>query len=346
MILLKSKMGIKIPDVFLISSREDVKKIPLGVPYIFGDKSIEKSMIMMLEYEVLFELASRTGLEFNFKSILTKKGYVGLEEFGWSRTHKDTTFNLDPISHYSIQDKKGEVSIMEEDNINIFKRYIKDCSVYVDVSILKALKVFPIWMDNIEKAIERNINDYSMYDNNLYNKKLDGMYGALKMSVQKRNLIIIDISGSIPRAASSITLSLAKNMAESFFADLLITGSKSTLYSFEEVKDLRIENLYQENGTDNDQVYFRKLLSEQEKEYDTVISFGDYHNPGHKWRNEYNENASLISPEEGKKLNKWKVRKIISLHTTSNVDVTGYASWFDYHEIEYVKDWTKDINSY
>lgn len=96
----------------------------------------------------------------------------------------------------------------------------------------------------------------------MYNKKLDGMYGEIDL-VSNRNLIIIDISGSIPKAISSTILVLCKNLAENFYADILITGSKSTLYYYENLHELILKPFYKENGIDNDQVWFRKLVSEE-----------------------------------------------------------------------------------
>jgi hypothetical protein len=49
-----------------------------------------------------------------------------------------------------------------------------------------------------------------------------------------------------------------KNLAENFFADILITGSKTTLYDYAELDKLNIDTIYQENGTDNDQIFFIK----------------------------------------------------------------------------------------
>ena len=90
--------------------------------------------------------------------------------------------------------------------------------------------------------------------------RLDGVYGGIEIKSPNRNLIIIDISGSIPKGVSSTCLILSKNLAESFYADILITGSKSTIYSYEDLGSLNIEAIYNENGMENDQAYFKKLV--------------------------------------------------------------------------------------
>ena len=175
----------------------------------------------------------------------------------------------------------------------------------------------------------------------MYNKKLEGMYGSLDLVSPDRNLIIIDISGSIPKGVSTTCLALGKNLAESFYTDLLITGSKSTLYSYENLHELNVTTIYEQNGMDNDQVYFKKLVTSDVKHYKTCIVFGDNHHPGESWNNDYNRESRTISNFDGKKMCKWKVDKIISFHTTSNHQLAGYSRWFDTKDVEYIKDWVK-----
>src|SRR5690606_10154781 len=109
----------------------------------------------------------------------------------------------------------------------------------------------PIWLDTIEEAVHTNIHNFAVFNSNMYNKKLEGMYGSLDLVSPDRNVIIIDISGSIPKGVSSTCLAMAKNLAETFYADLLITGSKSTIYPYETLTELNIDTIYDENGRDN-----------------------------------------------------------------------------------------------
>ena len=98
-------------------------------------------------------------------------------------------------------------------------------------------------------------------------------------------------------------------MAESFYADLLITGSKSTLYPYENLHELNVTTIYEENGMDNDQIYFKNLVTTDAKNYKTAIIFGDNHHPGYTWSNIYNRNSKTISDEDGKKMCKWNIDK-------------------------------------
>lgn len=330
--LLQSKR-LKLPSVYFVTDREKIKEIPPGVPFIFGEPKTEPFLIRILEYEVLYQKAIQSGYPFNFKKILTDNGFIDIQNF-------DYTFGDAPIIEFSSENWDDEVDVDKDyslsGNSDQFKAYVRDSSAMVDVSVLKKLKVFPVWLDKIEDAVHTNIHNFAVFNNNMYNKKLEGMYGGLELTSPNKNLIIIDISGSIPKAVSTTCLTLSKNLAETFYADLLITGSKSILYPYEEIHTLDIQTIY-EMGMNNDQKYFKELLSREEKHYKTAIVFGDNDHPGYDWCNE----DSSITDEDGKKLCKWKIYKLISFHTKNAEDLAGYSRWFEPKETEKIKDWVK-----
>lgn len=337
--LLESKK-FTIPKVFLVTDRKDLSKIPIGVPFIFGDSDIENYLIRLLEYEVLYQNAVKSGYPFNFKQILKDAGYLDLADFGF-----------DNPTFVDFKTKKGydEDSVLE-DSMSVlgkdpsrFKDFVRDSSCYVDIEKLKALNVFPTWLDTIEKAIETNIHNFAMFNHNMYNKKLEGMYGGIELQSPNKNLIIIDISGSIPRAVSVTCLNLAKNLMQSFYSDLLITGSKSTLYQYENIHELDVTKVYSENGQDNDQVWFKKLVTQEKRIYKTAIVFGDNHHPGFCWRNTYNKGSRLISDEDGQKLCVWEVDNLISLHVKGTDHIAGYSRWFRPKKEERIPNWVKSL---
>lgn len=356
--ILKSKRGIPLPSLLFISDRKDISKVPRGTPFIFGDESSEEYVVRMLEYEVLYQNAIKSGMPFNFKKLLNDAGFkdVSTTPTGGCGEFIDytTTGKMQEISDVSNV-SNGEIpsrDISSKEGRKLFNKYVNDASVYLDISVLKALKVFPVWMDSIEEAITTNIHSFATIDSNIYNKKLEGMYGGIKMTPPSRNLIVIDISGSIPRAVSSTCLALAKNLSESFYADILITGSKSTLYEYSEIYKLNIETIYSENGMGNDQKYFKNLLTKTERKYDTAIVFGDNDHPGYSWNTPHD-----ISDEDGKELNKWEINKVISLHTRNSDyfrrrgkyrkgQLAGYARWFSPKKIEHIEDWCKYLTDY
>ena len=120
---------------------------------------------------------------------------------------------------------------------------------------------------------------------------------------------------------------------------ILITGSQSTLYEYEEVHTLDVTTAYN-NGMNNDQAYFKALLTSEVRHYKTAIVFGDNDHPGHTW----NGDDVRISDDDGKKLCLWKVEKLISLHTRNDETVAGYGRWFTPEETEHITDWVKYLN--
>lgn len=329
--ILKSKK-IKIPEVFFITDRSEIKELPIGVPFILGRKRDEEYLVRILEYEVLYQQAIKSGYPFNFKQILKDNGFLDVQDFGYG----DSVYMEFTTEGLPEEIEFADLSTLRAQG-GVFKEFIKDSAVYVDITKLKELNVFPVWLDKIEDAVYQNIHNFATFNPNMYNKKLEGMYGGIELAAPNRNLIIIDISGSIPRGVSSTCLALAKNLSETFYADLMITGSITSMYPYENLHELNIDTIYDENGMNNDQAYYKQLISSEEKHYQTCICFGDNDEPGHDWTRA----DKTISNEDGKKLNKWKINKVISFHTRGTDYLAGYCRWFTPDSEERIADWVK-----
>ena len=331
--LLTSKK-FKLPKVYFITDRIKIKDIPIGIPFIYGDLKSEEYLVRILEYEVLFQEAVKSGYPFNFKQILVDNGYLDLEDFNY-------TYGNAPRIDFSSEGYDENVDIETIDTLKSssekFKKYVTDSSSYVDLEKLKNLNVFPVWLESIEKAVHTNIHNFAVFNNNMYNKKLEGMYGGIDLISPDKNLIIIDISNSIPKAVSSTCLTLAKSLSETFYADLMITGSHTSLYPYEEVHSLDTTTLYAVHGMGNEQRQFKALLTGEERVYKTAIVFGDDDHPGYQWTSE----DSGITDKDGQELCKWKIEKLISFHTRDITDLPGYARWFEPKEVEKIADWVK-----
>ena len=96
---------------------------------------------------------------------------------------------------------------------------------------------------------------------------------------------------------------------------------------------------------DNDQSWFKKLLTDDSRSYKTAIVFGDNDWPGYAWNNRFNSKNGKISEKDGKELCLWKIDKLISFHTRSReghlAETAGYARWFEPEDTEHIKDWVK-----
>jgi hypothetical protein len=317
---------VSIPIIYLVESNEDFLSLPMGIPYIRGAKKDYGDLVRLLEFEILLKSALATGFPFNWKQILHDNG------FG-----KDISSEARASGVYKHTEESEE--LVGE----CIADYIESTMYIVDVEYLKNLKILPTWFTDIETAVKENIMNTILYNPSLYNKKLDLCSGSVELTTPEKNLIIIDISGSIPKAISKAVLLLAKTMASQFYADLLITGSKSTLYDYTEMDKLDVTKIYDENEMDNDQVHFLKLLSVYRK-YNTAIVFGDEDYPGYKWRNTYNTGTRDISIEEGKKLNKWEVSRLYSFHKNNPSSIAAYGRWFSTEDVTHMKNWVKYLN--
>lgn len=335
MIKLIQSSKFRLPTVYLIETDEDLKELPMGLPFIRESLKHYDNCVRFLEWEVLWKAARDSGLPFNWKNLLERQGYTDLYKYGVAHS-SGGDLNL----HEGVTGNKGSGSYSTIDA----STYFNDISYKVDIDLLQDLKLLPIWLvDNIEEALRVNIQDTILYNPHLYNKKLDLPIGSFEYASNPRNLLIIDISGSIPRSVSITILTLAKTLAEKFNADILITGSKSTLYENSELDKLSVDSIYTENGMDNDQVYFLELVK-QSRKYKSVIVFGDNDQPGQNWRNDYNQGTKNVSREKGQELCQWDVQEIISFHTTDNGKLAGYALWFNCDNVTHVKNWVTDLN--
>lgn len=331
--LLTSKK-FKLPVLYFITDRAEIKDIPIGVPFIMGNETDKKYFIQLLEWEVLYQKAVQTGLPFNWEKILKDNGYKPV--YGPQGHPVFFDYKESDVDYENIEADIIDLSEIVEDSTGEFANYINDCTAVIDTNKLKDLKVFPVWLDKIEKAIETNIHNFAIYNSNMYNKKLEGMYGALEFTSPNRNLIICDISGSMTKSIATFILLYSKTMAETFYADILVTGNISVIYPYEVIHTLDVDKVYAEVGRGNEGDIFKVLVSE-EKHYKTAIVFGDNDHPG--------QYASRrISDKDGKKLCKWKVDKVISFHKDSNYDLAGYSRWFSPKEIERISDWVKYLN--
>lgn len=330
--LLQSKK-FNLPLVYLIEDDKELSTIPLGIPYIKGSKSYYKDYVRLLEFEILLKSALATKLPFNWEKILIENGYKNLYK---TKAYSESCIYITDESSISIDDTIECVSPS-----STVGEFIADISYQVDIDCLKELKVIPTWFSSkIEEAIKSNILNSITWNPSLYNKKLNNTSGNITLSTPDRNLIIIDISASIPKSIAKACLLLSKTMVTQFFADLIITGARSGLFDYTEVDALDIDQVYEDYGQNNECKDFRAILS-QHRSYDNVIVFGDNHTPLDTWN--YREDVK-ISFKQAYAICNFKVNKIYSFHTTNFSKLAGYAEMFDCTNIEYVPNWVRDLD--
>lgn len=327
---------IQLPEIVFITDMKERALLSTGVHFILGLPGEEEFYIRLLEYEALWQAAIDTKLPFNFKLLLEEAGFTDLFE-----ESRDKTLYVDYIAEqFDDDDLEYEEIALINYRYN-FRELIKDISCYVDINKLRQLKLIPsVIIDHIEPNLLKNTHDFITYDLAAYNKKLDGFYGAASLTTHLKNIIIIDISASIPKAVATATLLMGKNHGLRYYCDILITGTKSFIVPFEEVYNMDVEKIYAEAGGGNERKDFKKLMGIK-KLYDSAIVYGDNNHPGESWA----KGEKKMSDEEGKKLCKWKINKLISLHTDDATNLAGYARWFIPKETIRISNWVQYFNS-
>lgn len=327
--LLTSKKGIELPKLFLIKDKKELKDLPIGMPFFLcTDEDIEEYLIRLLEYEVIFNNCIKTGYPFNFKKRLIENGFKDVENFNWEKT-----VYMDYVTD-GILNENTEIKEFTCYRSGEFKKYVKDGTCYIHLEKIKELNVFPIWLDKIEQAISTNIHNFSIFNSNMYNKKLEGMYGSIDLTSPSRNLLDYDISASIPKAIGTMQITLAKFMAETFYCDILVTGKKTKFIPYEEIYITDMQAVYDECSNSQECAEYRKIITSEVKDYKTCIIFGDNHSVCGSWNGE-----KKISKEKGKELCKWNIEHMICFHTTDPGTIPGFGDWFDPKTTEHIYNW-------
>lgn len=157
--------------------------------------------------------------------------------------------------------------------------YMGDMSSCVNIEVLQRLKLMPQFIGDILDCIKINVGS-GMYWREGYNKRLGIPVGRFDSAGQLPNLIILDISGSIPRGISATMISLIDTLRTQLSADLIITSSSSRFYPMgSELPDPQaIRDMFHYG---NEAKEFFGILSTyiRGRHYGHVFSFGDNDTP-------------------------------------------------------------------
>lgn len=201
--------------------------------------------------------------------------------------------------------------------------YIGDMNSYVNIEILQRLRLMPAFIGDILDCVKLNIGS-GLYWSEGYNKRRGLPVGRYNSSPQLPNLVILDVSGSIPRGISATMISLIDTLRTQLSADLIITSTHSRFYPMGSTlpKPQRIRNMF---GYGNEDVDFFGILTKEirGRHYGHVFSFGDFDTPDYREFKKHPEKWSL----EGT-----TVEHVHHYHTgkwaygQKNLK-TGYAEW-------------------
>ena len=301
---------VELPPIFLVENEEDFKSLPKGLPYIMGKQSELNFITVFLEFQILYKSCMKTNLPVKWLDCLHRLGYNNLK-----------TYTLSSGGEYSSSSTGDrEISIDE---------FVEE-QYFVNFDRLAELKILPKWLDDIKSSIEVNIVDEVVFDPTAFNKQLGMNIGYGSVSHKMKNLLILDVSSSIPTAiVKSITI-LAKLMSKKFFADVMITSGQTVIIDYNDVPDSDIVEIARKSGGGNEGNMYKELIKEP-KEYNTVICFGDNDSP-----------QGCV----GDIICNFKVETLYSLHTegASSSNLAGYCRAFKPKTTHKVTDWVNSIN--
>lgn len=299
---------VELPVIYLVENQEDYNTLPKGIPYIVGSKEDLRFIIVFLEFQVLYKSCLKTGLKIKWINMLSRIGYKS----------NLTKYDLHSGGEYWKGDKG--TSILSID------KFIED-QYLVSFDKLSELKILPIWLDDIRSSIEANIIDEVIFDPTAFNKQIGMNIGTGAMKHNKKNLLILDISGSIPDAIRLTIIKLSRLMSKKFYADVIFTGGQTIFLDYEEVMTKDIDNITSSISRSNEGIMYKAIV-EVPRDYNTCICFGDNDSPmGYSDCNTIN--------------NRFTVETLYSLHTdTKKSDkLTGYCKVFKPKNTIKVKDW-------
>lgn len=306
---------VELPPIYLVENEDDYKTLPKGLPYIVGTQSDLAFIRVFLEFQILYKSCVRTGLPIKWLDCLRRIGYP----------NNLKQFSLQSGGDYWTSDKSGSSSLAVDDLIE--EQYL------VNFDALSELKILPTWLDDIRASVEANIIDEVLFDPLAFNKQIGMHIGAAGLKHNLKNLLILDVSGSIPNGVVVTITRLAKLMSKKFYADVIVTGGQTFMVEYEKVPETDFVELARTAGRNNEGEMYKAIV-EKEKVYNTVIAFGDNDSPS-----AYSGNSSTYTLNP-----KFKVNTIYSLHTDKHSsNVVGYAKYLKAGVTHLVKDWVNTI---
>ena len=193
-----------------------------------------------------------------------------------------------------------------------------DEASHVNVETLQSLGFLPKFMDDAADAIRINLENRMRW-RECWNKRLGAAVGDVGYGADAANLIILDISGSIPEGISATMLQLIDSLRSQTNAELIVTGSTSMYWGDgEELPDPRW--IRDHIGYNNEAKRFFQILRDHVagRHFGNVISFGDNDSPYYRFSDEDTpENNPVIGVQ---------VDRVLHYHTTYRQE-TGYARW-------------------
>lgn len=329
--------GVELPDIWIVTKSAEIKTCQAeGLPYIiwFGK---EKKLIKLVLYPLLKQkfpgikwdkvldlktdsgerpVVNRDELEAQLES-LEECDAEAAELLSSMLEDEDA---VESLTHQDIcvpgGDEDATYSASYDDKVKLAD-YISGKAGIVHLDELAFLHVLPSFMEDISTNIKLNLETYNWVEG--YNKKRGATIGSYDPVADNKNLIILDVSGSIPDGISATMLALADTMRNIANADFILTGSTS--YFYEAGTELPSpKKMRAMCGYSNESEMFTQILLDHVdgNTYDNVIVFGDGDSPCHNY--DYNQAMKQMNVT---------VHEVYHYHTYSKDHPCGYGKWVD-----------------
>lgn len=332
--------GIRLPEVYVCDNKGDsVICRDAGIPYIVT-KLPDEQLVKTILYHWLrkrfphIDWANKFGYQAArpFAVIVPcsgeepdDDGSESLTETEMPEEREETEKDSAPVVSMRPKDE-AQSSVTEKyrhhagtDGVRRVRRVMSD-SFFADegnkvnVEQLQALGLLPQFMSDVADAIKLNLMS-SMRWRECYNKRLGECVGDYSLGTKAPNLIILDISGSIPRGISQTMLELIDSLRSQAEADLIVTGGSS--YYWPAGAELPTPQWIRDHiSLGNETTMFMRILTQQlaGRHFGNVVSFGDNDSPSYFDR-------------DMEKVMTIKVDRVMHYHTWCRNRETGYARW-------------------
>lgn len=326
--------GVKLPRLYIAENARDAKIcVEKSIPFVKwtdGKDSLIRLLLRpVLERKFPYIDWDRTlGPKANFKTIIQQSR----ASKPISENPVTTTTTDEPHDDHS----KGEWSEVADISTNerIFnngpgnagiakysiEEYMSDTTAQVDLEVLQQLRLMPAFIGDILDCIKINVGS-GIYWREGWNKKRGLAVGRFDSAMQKRNLIILDVSASIPRGIAATMISLIDTLRTQLSADLIITAHISKYYEMDDElpSPQEIRRTFRPG---QESMMFLDILENHIKgrAYGHVISFGDNDTPDYRKLDLTGTTVEKVHHYHTGKTFYWNRKEKLK---------TGYAKWCD-----------------
>lgn len=333
---------IKIPKIYVCESQAEAEEPRrLGIPYLirpdgWDDRKLAAACLWTMlnekfphvDWARMFGLPAYDRLELNVEVPYIVEKEAGLHEWEGDNCGHSGAEMQQSDGYREYTGGGGEADLWKERDI---EEYLGDIGWQVKIEELQALSVLPTFLDDISTAVRRNLQSQMWMDG--WNKKLQAPLGSFTMGADAPNLIILDVSSSIPHGVAATMVSLIETLRSQANADLIITSSTSIyIRAGEPLPSMR--KLGGIVGGGNEATQFYTILNEHVfgKHWGNVIVFGDNDSP--EWIADYELRYGRTHlPEEDRRwvpnsalLAATTVDNVLAFHTYYQ-QMPGYGRW-------------------